>query len=64
MAKKAPVFCFFDVVEESKEDVKSRCLASVERARAFSATNNKDIEMVQSHKDEVRANCGGLMTRS
>lgn len=64
MAKKEPVFCFFDVVDNSKEDMKKSCLASVEKARAFSATNNKDIELVQSHKDEVRANCGSLMTRS
>lgn len=64
MAKKAPVFCFFDVVDNSKEDMKERCLASVEKARIFKSTNNKDIELVQSHKDEVRANCGGLMTRS
>ena len=64
VAKKAPAFCLFDVVDNSKEDMKDRCLASVEKARIFSSTNNKDIELVQSHKDEVRANCGGLMTRS
>ncbi|WP_309496547.1 hypothetical protein [Sulfurovum sp.] len=64
VAKKAPAFCFFDVVDNSKEDLKERCLASVEKARTFQSTNNKDIELVQSHKDEVRANCGTLMTRS
>ncbi len=64
MAKKAPVFCNFDVVDNSKEDMKKRCLASVEKAKKFQSTNNKDIELVQSHKDEVRANCGTLMTRS
>ena len=56
--------CFFDVIDESKEDKKARCLASVERAKAFQETNSKDIEKVQSHKDEIRANCGSLMAKS
>lgn len=64
MAKKAPVFCLFDVTDESKEEKKARCLASVERAKAFQETNNKDIELVQSYKDEIRANCGSLMAKS
>jgi len=64
MAKKAPTFCFFDVVDNSKEDLKERCLASVEKAHIFQSTMNKDIEAVQSHKDEVRANCGSLMAKS
>ena len=64
MAKKAPLFCPFEVVDNSKEATKKRCLASVEKARKFQETNNKDIELVQSHKDEVRANCGSLMAKS
>jgi len=64
IAKKASPFCLFDVIDESKEDKKARCLASVEKAKVFQMTNSKDIEMVQSHKDEIRANCGSLMAKS
>lgn len=64
IAKKVPAYCPFEVVDNSKEGMKTRCLASVEKARTFNATNNKDIELVQSHKDAVRENCGGLMTES
>jgi hypothetical protein len=32
MAKKAPAFCLFDVVDNSKEDLKERCIASIEKA--------------------------------
>ena len=64
MAKQTPLFCPFEVVDSSKEDMKKRCLASVEKAHKFQSTNNKDIELVQSHKDEIRANCGRLMTKS
>lgn len=64
VAKKAPSFCLFDVIDESKKDIKDRCLASVKRAHAFQSTNSKDVELVQSHKDEIRANCGTLMAKS
>jgi len=64
VAKKASAFCLFDIIDESNEDKKARCLASVERAKAFQNTNSKDIEVVQSHKDEIRANCGSLMAKS
>jgi hypothetical protein len=64
VAKKPSAYCLFDVIDESKEDKKARCLASVKRAKAFQKTNNKDIELVQSHKDEIRANCGSLMAKS
>lgn len=60
VAKKTPAFCFFDVVDNSKEDLKERCLASIEKAHAFTASGHNNVEALQSHKDAVVANCGGL----
>lgn len=64
VAKKASEFCFFDVVqnkkENKKEDLKERCLASIEKAHAYTASMKKNPETLQSHKNEVVANCGKL----
>lgn len=60
VAKKAPAFCFFDVVDNSKEDLKERCLASIEKAHAYTVTMDKNPDALQSYKDEVVANCGKL----
>ena len=63
VAKKAPSFCLFDVVDNSKEDMKARCIASIKKAHAFTATINTNPEALQSHKDAVIANCGSLQTK-
>ena len=55
VAKKAPAFCLFDVVDSSKDDLKARCIASIEKAHASSNP--------QAHKDTVIANCGSLQAR-
>ena len=55
VAKKAPEFCFFDVVDNSKESLKDRCLASIEKAHATMGT-----ESALQNKNEVLANCGKL----
>lgn len=55
VAKKAPAFCFFDVVDNSKEDLKKRCIASIEKAHATMGT-----ESAIQNKNEVLENCGKL----
>ena len=55
VAKKVPAFCLFDVVDNSKEDLKEKCLASIEKAHAAMGTNS-----VANYKEEVVANCGRL----
>ena len=55
VAKKAPAFCFFDVVDNSKESLKDRCLASIEKAHATMGT-----ESALQNKNEVLENCGKL----
>jgi len=57
VAKKAPAFCLFDVVDNSTEDLQSKCVASIEKAH--SATSK---EVLNTLKDEVVANCGKLAT--
>lgn len=58
IAKKAPSFCQFDVVDNSKADLKARCLASIKKAHK--ATNT---EARNTYKDEVVSNCGRLQAR-
>jgi len=60
MAKKTPAFCLFDVVDNSTEDSKARCIASIKKAHAFQSTINLNPEALQAHKDAVIANCGSL----
>lgn len=55
VAKKAPAFCSFDVVDNSKESLKARCLASIDKAHATMGT-----ESALQNKNEVLANCGKL----
>jgi len=55
VAKKTPAFCLFDVVDNSKEDLKEKCLASIDKAHAAMGTNS-----VANYKAEVVANCGRL----
>ncbi len=55
VAKKAPAFCFFDVVDNSKADLKKRCIASIEKAHATMGT-----ESALQNKNEVLTNCGKL----
>ena len=55
MARKAPSYCEFDVVDNSKEELKGRCLASIKKAHAAT-----DTETRNSYKEEVVANCGRL----
>jgi len=55
VAKKAPAFCLFDVVDNSKEELKNKCLASIDKAHAAMGTNS-----VANYKAEVVANCGRL----
>ncbi|CAA6803466.1 MAG: Unknown protein [uncultured Sulfurovum sp.] len=55
VAKKAPTFCLFDIVDNSKEDLKNRCIASIQKAHAD--TNPKTLQM---HKEDIVANCGKL----
>jgi len=62
VAKKAPAFCLFDVVDKSDEDLKERCIASIKKAHAFTATINTNPEALQAHKDAVIANCGSLQS--
>ncbi len=57
MAKKVPAFCLFDVVDNSKEDLKERCLASIKKAHSAMGT-----DAISAHKAEVVANCGRLQT--
>ena len=55
VAKKEPAYCFFDVVDNSNEDLKSKCLASIEKAHAAMGT-----EAIASYKQDVITNCGKL----
>ena len=57
VAKKTSAFCLFDVVDNSKEDLKNKCLASIDKAHAAMGTKN-----VATYKKEVVANCGRLQT--
>lgn len=55
-AKKRPANCLFDVVDNtSKEALKKRCLASIEKAYDAMGT-----EAASASKAEVVANCGRL----
>ncbi|RLA70370.1 MAG: hypothetical protein DRG09_03395 [Epsilonproteobacteria bacterium] len=58
VSKKTPAFCFFDVVDNSKEDLKGRCIASIEKAHATT-----DAAALKSIKSDVVANCGRLQAR-
>ena len=56
VAKKAPAFCFFDVVDnERSETLKKRCMASIEKAHAAKGTVS-----ALDQKNEVIENCGRL----
>lgn len=56
MAKKAPAFCLFDVVDNSNTDaLKDKCIASIEKAHA-NMGSSADFE----NKGEVLKNCGRL----
>ncbi len=62
VAKKTPSFCLFDVVDNSTEDLKERCIASIQKAHAFTNTINTNPTALKAHKDAVIANCGALQT--
>ncbi len=55
VAKKSPAFCLFDMVDNSKEDQKERCVASIQKAHSVAGT-----ESLKTYKSEVVANCGTL----
>jgi len=55
VAKKPSANCLFDVVDNSKEDLKSKCIASIEKAHSA-----KDAVSLNKYKDEVVENCGRL----
>ncbi len=55
VAKKRPAFCLFDMVDNSKEDLKEKCLTSIDKAHAAMGSKN-----LASYKSEVVANCGKL----
>ena len=55
VAKKAPEFSFFDVVDNEKEDLKGRCIASIKKAHSTT-----DTATLATYKSEVVANCGRL----
>lgn len=57
VAKKIPAFCLFDVVDNSREDLKHKCIASIKKAHAAMGT-----QTVANYKDEVLANCARLHT--
>ena len=57
VAKKAPAFCLFDLVDNSISDLKDKCIASIEKAHSAKST-----EALNTMKDEVVANCGRLHT--
>ncbi|MDQ7046893.1 MAG: hypothetical protein Q9M39_04475 [Sulfurovum sp.] len=55
VAKKTPAFCLFDVVDNSKESLKDRCLASIEKAHVTMGTKS-----ALQNKNEVLKNCSKL----
>jgi len=55
VAKKVPAFCLFDVVDNSKDDLKVKCLASIDKAHAAMGTKN-----IATFKKEVVTNCSRL----
>ncbi|MEA1879460.1 MAG: hypothetical protein U9N11_02280 [Campylobacterota bacterium] len=55
VAKKVPTFCLFDVVDNSQEDLKNRCIASIKRAHT-----DKNPASQKMNKEDVVANCGRL----
>jgi hypothetical protein len=57
VAKKVSAFCLFDKVDNSKEDLKDKCIASIEKAHSAKST-----ESLNKLKDEVVSNCGKLHT--
>jgi hypothetical protein len=63
VVKKAPIFCNFEVVDNSKENIINRCIASIEKAHKYQSSENKNTETFQSYKKEVIANCGGVQTK-
>jgi len=57
VAKKAPAFCLFSAVDNSKEEMKGRCIASIDKAHTLPKG-----QVLDSHKNEVIANCGRLQS--
>jgi len=55
MAKKVPAFCLFEKVDNSKEKLKDKCFASIEKAHVTMGTS-ADFET----KKEVLRDCGRL----
>ncbi len=55
VAKSPSGNCLFDVVDNSKEGLKERCVASIKKAHAAMGT-----DAVTAYKKEVVANCGRL----
>ncbi len=55
IAKKTPAFCLFDKVDNSKEDLKEKCVTSIKKAHAAIGT-----KAASTYKAEVVANCGRL----
>ncbi|MEA2048097.1 MAG: hypothetical protein U9O64_06565 [Campylobacterota bacterium] len=55
VAKKESANCLFNVVDNSKEDLKERCVASIEKAHSA-----KNPDALKMHKEAVIANCGKL----
>jgi len=55
VAKKAPSFCLFDVIDDAKKDLKERCITSIEKANTA-----KNADMLKNYKNEVVVNCGKL----
>ena len=55
MAKKSPAFCAFGQVDNTKEKLKDKCFASIEKAHATMGTS-ADFE----NKGEVLRDCGRL----
>lgn len=54
-AKKAPAFCLFDKIDNSKDTLKDKCIASIEKAHATIGTST-----AFENKAAVLVNCGRL----
>ena len=55
MAKKSSAFCLFSKVDNTKENLKDKCVASIDKAHATMGTSS-DFK----NKGEVLRNCGRL----
>ena len=54
-SKQTSSFCLFDVVDNAREKLRSKCITSIEKAHTATS-----VKTLNTYKDEVVTNCGRL----